>query len=308
MDRLDAMKVLVAVVDAGSLSAASRTMNAPLPSISRKVAELERHLSTRLIIRTSRNVQLTDAGRDYVEAAREILARLNDAESRAAGEYDQPRGEIAIAMPIEFARFVVQPVVASFLDDHPGISLNITFVDRVVQLAEEHVDIAIQVGDLEDSSLSAIKLGEVTLVTCASPAYLERHGRPLHPDDLTNHHAIFFKRLGGTPWYYESKGQRFDAKPRFRMQVDTATGIIAAALHGAGVARALSYQVRDYLTSGELVHLLEDYSTAIIPVHMLCLKQGLMPLKVRAFLDWATPVLRQRLRYCMGSLKDRKSR
>ncbi len=308
MDRLDAMKVLVAVVDAGSLSAASRAMNAPLPSISRKVAELERHLSTRLIIRTSRNVQLTDAGRDYVEAAREILARLSDAESRAAGEYDQPRGEIAITMPVEFGRFVFHPVVASFLDDHPGISLNISFTDRIVQLAEEHIDIAIHVGDLEDSALSAIKLGDITLVTCASPAYLKRYGCPSHPDELNNHYAIFFKRLGAIPWYYESKGQRFDVKPNYRMRVDAATGVIAAAVNGVGIARALDYQVRDYLTSGQLVSLLENYSTAVRPIHMLYLKQGLMPLKVRAFLDWATPALRQRLRQCKPPFYEKKSR
>jgi DNA-binding transcriptional LysR family regulator len=308
MDRLDAMKVLLAAVDSGSLSAASRALNAPLPSVSRKVADLERHLGTRLIIRTSRNVQLTEAGRDYVDAAREILARLSDAELRASGEYEQPRGEIAVAMPVEFGRFVLQPVVASFLDDHPGISLNITFVDRAVQLAEEHIDIAIQVGTLEDSSLSAIKLGDVTLVTCASPAYLQRYGCPSHPDELENHHAVFFKRLNAAPWYYESNGRRFDARPRFRMRVDNAIGVIAAALNGVGIARALSYQVRDHFTAGELVCLLQDYSTVTYPVHMLYLKQGLMPLKVRAFLDWAAPVLRQRLRQCAPPFRERKSR
>jgi DNA-binding transcriptional LysR family regulator len=308
MDRLDAMKVYVAVVDAGSLSAASRALNAPLPSISRKVAELERHLGTRLIIRTSRNIQLTEAGRDYLEAAREILARISDAESRASGEFEQPRGEISIAMPIEFSRFVFQPVVASFLEDHPGISLNIVFLDRFVQLAEEHIDIAFHVGDMEDSSLSAIKIGDFTMVTCASPDYLKRYGHPSHPDELANHHAIYFKRLGSGPWYYESKGQRFEPKPHFRMRVDSATGIISAALNSVGIARVLSYQVHDYFTSGQLVRLLEQYSTDVYPVHMLYLKQGLMPLKVRAFLDWATPVLRQRMRRCAPYLIDKKSR
>src|SRR4051812_3748358 len=123
MDRLDAMQVLLAVVDAGSLSAASRKLRAPLPSVSRKVAELERHLGTRLLIRTSRNIQMTDAGRDYVEAARQIVAQVEDAEQRASGEYESPQGNLRLTVPHEFGRLVVLPLVYDFLTEHPEISL-----------------------------------------------------------------------------------------------------------------------------------------------------------------------------------------
>src|SRR5262249_3523227 len=147
---------------------------------------------TRLVTRTSRNIELTDAGRDYVEAARDILARLGEAEARASGEYNQPRGELTLTIPVEFGRLMVAPIVSDFLEEHPGVSLNIIYTNRVVHLAEEHVDICIRVADLPDSSLSAIKLGEATFITCASPDYLERHGQPSSPDELANFDAIIF--------------------------------------------------------------------------------------------------------------------
>jgi len=296
MDRLDAMQVLLAVVEAGSLSAASRALNAPLPSISRKVAELERHLSTRLIVRTSRNIQLTDAGRDYVAAAEEILARLDQAERRASGEYDKPRGELTITMPIEFGRLVALPVATAFLEEHPEIRLNVLSTDRILQIAEEHVDIAVRLGNLADSSLSAVKVGEVSLVTCASPAYLKRRGHPVRPGQFSGHDAILFADLDALPWIYACNGRRFEARPSLRVRVNTASAAVAAALGGAGIAKVLNFQVADHLRSGALVPLLENYSGPAIPVNLVYLKQGLMPLKVRSFLDWTAPRLRQALR------------
>jgi DNA-binding transcriptional LysR family regulator len=192
MDRLDAMRVLLAVVDAGSLSAGSRRLNAPLPSVSRKVADLERHLGANLIIRTSRNLQLTDAGRDYVQAARKIMADLEEAERRASGEYQTPRGTLTITMPVEFGSRYVLPVALGFMDKHPDVKLNLLSLDRSVHLVNEQVDLAIRLGELADSSLYAVKAGEFRLLTCASPAYLERHGMPEHPIDLPNHHGIIF--------------------------------------------------------------------------------------------------------------------
>ena len=153
MDRFDAMQVLLAVVDAGSLSAGSRKLNAPLPSVSRKVAELERHLGTRLLVRTSRNIQLTDAGRDYVEAARQIMAQIEDAELRASGEYETPRGVLTITMPISFGHDHILPLAYDFLADHPEITLNVLCLDRAVSLVDEHVDVGIRLGELGDSSL-----------------------------------------------------------------------------------------------------------------------------------------------------------
>lgn len=297
MDRLDAMQVLLAVVDEGSLSAGSRRLRAPLPSVSRKVAELERHLGTRLLIRTSRSIQLTDAGREYVDAARGIITQLEDAERRASGEYDQPRGELSITMPIEFGRVVGVPIATAFLDEHPEITLNVLSTDRAVQLLEEQVDIAIRMGNLADSSLYAIKVGDVAIVTVASPAYLENRGEPLRPQDLPQHDAAVFGQIEQIWANFGSDEDRDDksVQPRQRVRVNTAGALVAAALNGAGLARLLSFQVAEHLRDGALVRVLPDYSPTTLPVHLVYAKQGLMPLKVRAFLDFAAPRLREKL-------------
>lgn len=295
MDRLDAMQVLLAVVDAGSLSAGSRALKAPLPSVSRKVAELERHLGTRLLIRTSRNIQLTDAGRDYVDAARQIIGQLKDAELRASGEYDRPRGELTITAMIEFGRLVVMPLAAEFLAEHPEITLNLLAVDRLVQLVDERVDIGVRLGVLADSSLYAVKVGEVSFVTCASPAYLERKGRPASPDDLAGHDAVNFQALTDA-WTYTRDGETLEAQPNIRLQANTASAVLAAAVAGVGLARLPNFQVAEEVRSGALVPILGDYGGRMTPVHLVYVRQGLLPLKVRAFLDWMTPRLRERLK------------
>ncbi len=295
MDRLDAMQVLLAVVDAGSLSAGSRKLNAPLPSVSRKVADLERHLGTRLLIRTSRNVQLTDAGRDYVEAARHIVTQLKDAELRASGEYEVPRGVLTITVPLAFGRQRVLPLAYDFLREHPEISLNVRSVDRVVNLVDEHVDVGVRLGDLADSSLYAIKVGEFRLITCASPAYLDRKGWPTTPEELSDHDAVLYRGMGDTSWLYELGGRRIRATPNIRVSTNTSTGSVTAAARGLGIARAPSYQALDELRAGVLVTILEEYATKVFPVHLVYVRQGLLPLKVRAFLDWMTPRLRKAL-------------
>jgi DNA-binding transcriptional LysR family regulator len=194
MDRLDAMRVILAVVDAGSLSAGSRKLNAPLPSVSRKVAELERHLGTNLLVRTSRNILLTDAGRDYVEAARRIIADLDEAERRASGEYSTPRGELTVTMPVEFGMRHVMPIALAFMAEYPEVTLNLITADRIVHMVDDHVDVAIRLGHLADSALYAVKVGEFRLITCASPDYL---GRRETPTDLCAAFADRRQQRGG---------------------------------------------------------------------------------------------------------------
>jgi DNA-binding transcriptional LysR family regulator len=298
MDRLEAMRVILAVVDAGSLSAAGRKLNAPLPSVSRKVADLERHLGTKLLIRTSRNVQLTDAGRDYVGAARKILADVEEAERRASGEYQAPRGELTISMPVEFGARHVVPIALDFIEEHPEITLNLYTSDRMVHMIDEHVDVAIRLGGLADSALYAVKTGEFRLLTCASPRYLERRGTPRHPRDLPNHDGISF---GHRPlfWTYLVDGEDLVVAPRTRVTVNTAAGNAAAALSGAGIARLFDYQLADELRSGALVSILTDFEGEPRPVHIVYPRQGLLPLKIRTFIDWAAPRLREA---CAGSM------
>ncbi|ULJ74631.1 LysR family transcriptional regulator [Rhizobium gallicum] len=291
MDRFDAMRVLLAVVDAGSLSAGSRRLNAPLPSVSRKVADLERHLGASLIIRTTRNLQLTDAGRDYVEAARKIMADLEEVERRASGEYQTPRGMLTITMPVEFGSRYVLPIALDFMKEHPEVTLNLLSLDRSVHLVNEQVDVAIRLGELADSSLYAVKAGEFRLLTCASPAYLERHGVPQHPTDLPNHEGIMFNNRAFF-WQFEVEGKPVDAVPRSRIEVNTAANCVAAALSGVGIARLFDYQVPDELSSGALVPILKGYGSDPRPIHIVYPRQGLLALKVRTFIDWALPRFR----------------
>lgn len=292
MDRLDAMRVILAVVDAGSLSAGSRKLNAPLPSVSRKVAELERHLGANLLVRTSRNIQLTDAGRDYVDAARRILADLDEAERRASGEYQTPRGELTITMTVEFGVRHVMPIALAFMDEYPEVTVKIETSDRMIQMVDEHVDVAIRLGSLADSSLFAVRTGEFRLLTCASPAYLARRGMPQHPAELADHDGVIY----GTPaqfWTFRVDDEDRIHPPRTRMTVDTAAANRAAAVGGTGIARLFDYQLTDEIRSGALVPILSDYDGDARPVHIVYPRQGLLPLKVRAFIDWAAPRLRE---------------
>lgn len=301
MDRFDAMQVLLAVVDAGSLSAGSRKLNAPLPSVSRKVAELERHLGTRLLVRTSRNIQLTDAGRDYVEAARQILAQLDDAESRASGEYETPRGVLTITVPISFGHDHILPLAYDFLSEHPEITLNVLCLDRAVSLVDEHVDIGIRLGALADSSLHAVKLGEFGFVTCASPDYLARKGVPTQPEELAGHDGVVFGQITQPGWVYHREGLRLEAQPAVRIWANTATAALTAALRGVGIIRAPRYQVAREPRSGALVSLLDAYESPSFPVHLIYARQGLLPLKVRVFIDWMVPRLRAALKELAAS-------
>ena len=296
MDRFDAMQVLLAVVDAGSLSAGSRKLNAPLPSVSRKVAELERHLGTRLLVRTSRNIQLTDAGRDYVEAARQIMAQVEDAESRASGEYETAKGVLTITMPIAFGHDHVLPLAYDFLREHPEIALNVLALDRVVNLVDEHVDVGIRLGELADSALHAVKVGEFGFVTCASPDYLARKGLPASPEELTQHDGVVFGQITQPGWIYQHEGRRLEGRPNIRMRANTAMATVAAGLRGVGIIRMPRYQVGKALQSGALIAMLEDCESQSFPVHLVYVRQGLLPLKVRVFIDWMVPRLRHALR------------
>ena len=304
MDRLDAMQVLLAVVDEGSLSAGSRKLNAPLPSVSRKVAELERHLGTRLLIRTSRNVQLTDAGRDYVDAARQIVAQIKDAELRASGEYEVPRGELRVTVTMELGRSIVLPLAYEFLREHDEIMLSVFVANRYVDLTEEHLDVGVRIGELRDSSLMAVKVGKIRAVTCASPEYLERKGRPSSPDDLADHDAVMFGNLS-LAWESDRwelafpGGASRDVQAKTRVYANDASAACAAAVQGFGITRLPNYLIAEELRSGTLVEIFpERYAPA--PVHLIYMKQGLLPLKVRAFIDWMTPRLRKALKECDG--------
>jgi DNA-binding transcriptional LysR family regulator len=299
MDRFDAMSVLLAVVEEGSLSAASRRLRVPLATVSRKVADLERYLRAQLIVRTSRRVELTDAGRAYVAATKRILEQVEEAERAAAGEYSTPRGELHVTAPAMFGKRHLLPLGIAFLKEHPDITLRLFLADRQVNLIEEHVDLALRIGHLEDSGLVATRVGTVQRVTCASPDYLAVRGVPLKPEDLKDHDGISFQGFPIAPeWRYRDDSPMFVAEPRTRLAVNTTEAAVAAAVAGLGIVRVLTYQVADELRSGELQAVLGEFAPAPMPVSLIYPDGGLMPLKVRAFLNWAAP----RLRTCLQAI------
>lgn len=297
MDRLDAMAVLLAVVENGSLSAAARALHSPLPTVSRKISELEAHLGVRLITRTSRRIVLTEAGTRYVGAAREILGRVEEAERHAAGEYLAPRGDLAMTAPIVFGRLHVLPVITDFLKAFPDINIRLTMGDRSINLADEHIDVALRIGHLADSNLIATRLGSIRSTVYANPDYLRRHPGPLHPRDLVNHDCIAFEGIQSTQfWIFRENGQDMSATIRTRLSVNTAEAAVDAAASGLGITRVMSYQAKRAVENGLLLPLLEDFEPPPLPVHLVYLSQGLLPLKLRAFLEFAAPRLRTVLR------------
>ncbi len=296
MDRFDAMSVLLAVADAGSLSAGARRLGMPLATVSRKVSDLEAHLHTRLLNRGSRRLELTDAGQSYVAACRKILEDVVDAERAASGEYRAPRGELVVTAPVVFGRLHLLPIVGDFLKAYPEIDVRITFADRIVNLLEEHVDVALRIGDLPDSSLVAARIGTIRRVVCASPKYLAARGTPMSPSDLASHDCITFEGLmSPRAWTFWKNGAPVSTAIHSRLTVNTAEAAIDSAIAGTGITRVLSYQIASALSEKKLIVALEPFEPAPIPVSLVHTGHGLLPLKLRAFLDFATPRLKAAL-------------
>nr|CAA61941.1 GSTR protein [Rhizobium leguminosarum] len=292
MDRLDAMTVLLAVVEQGSLSAASRHLRSPLATVSRKVSELEAHLNAQLLQRSNRKITLTEAGRSYVEAAREILDRVEEAERTAAGEYSAPKGELTMTAPIVFGRLHVLPVVVDFLKAYPDINLRLMLGDRLSNLVEDHIDVALRIGNLPDSNLIATRLGAIRRTVYASPDYLKRNALPRHPGDLAAHDCVTFEGMASMLSWTFTEGKRDLTVPiRSRLAVNTAEAR-RRAVAGLGITRVLSYQAAHAESADLLVPLLADFEPPPAPVHLVYPAQGLVPLKLRALLDFATPRLR----------------
>ena len=299
MDRFEAMALLVASVEAGSLSAAGRRLQIPLPTISRKISDLETHLGAKLLIRSTRALSLTEAGAAYVEASKRILEEVGEAEREAAGEYQAPRGELTIAAPVTFGRLHVLPIVTEFLARSSAISVRLLLSDRNAQLADEHIDAAVRIGLLADSSMVASSLGTVRQIVVASPAFLARHGAPETPADLAGLDCIGHDFLApASSWVFRDpdKARPITAKVRLRLSVTTADAALDAAVGGFGLARLVSYQAAEALARGLLGRVLQRYEAGSVPVSLLHAGHRVLPLKTRSFLDFAVPRLRDALR------------
>ena len=297
MDRLDSMRIALAVADGGSLSAAARALRRPLPTVSRGLSELESRLKARLFNRSTRRLTMTDAGAEYIAACRGILEDITAAERAAAGEFAAPQGELVISAPIVFGRLHVLPVITQFLRAFPDIDIRLLLTDRMANLWEDQVDVAVRIGTLSDSRLVATRLGQTRRTVVASPEYLRAHGRPKVPADLSAFPCIAFEALGNTEtWTFGEGARPMSVAIRPRLTVNTAEAAIDAALDHLGITRVLTYQVAQTLGDGRLEALLERFAPPAAPIHLVYGPQARVPLKLRAFLDFAAARLRERLK------------
>lgn len=296
MDRFEATASFVAVARAGGFSAAARTLGIPLATISRRVAQLESELGVRLLHRTTRHVELTEQGETYFAACRRLLEDFRDAEESISGEYRTPRGDLTVTAPTGFGRLHLQPIAWEFLAAYPEINLKLVLADRIVNLVDEHVDAAIRISDLPDSSLIARPLGHIRMIVCAAPSYLERHGTPAHPSELSCHDCIAWSALGASPaWWFRDQGADRTYPIRVRAAVTLADAAVAGCEEGLGLIQVASYQAERALRAGTLVRLLTAFECAETPVSLVYASQRLAPLKLRAFLDFVAPRLTGRL-------------
>src|SRR5271166_4924947 len=279
MDRLEAMSILLEAIESGSLSGAGRRLGMPLATVSRKISELEAHLKTRLVQRSARRLTLTDSGRSYVAACKRILEDVGEAERAASGEYSAPKGALIITAPIVFGRLHVLPAAIAFLKAYPDITIKIVQADRLLNLMEEHVDLAVRIGELPDSGLVAMRVGAIRRVICASPAYFADRGAPQSPDGLTAHDCVTFEGLAAPDaWTFRIGGSDKPVAIRSRLVVNTAEAAIDAAIAGVGVTRVLSYQIARAAQAGALAVALEEFEPGPWPVSLVHGARGLMPL------------------------------
>jgi DNA-binding transcriptional LysR family regulator len=298
MDRLEAMQIFVATVEMGSFSGASRKLGIPLPTVSRKVSELEDHLKSRLLVRTTRKLSLTDAGASYLAASKRILDEINAAETLASGEYTAPRGELILTAPITFGRFHVLGIVNDFLKAYPEINVRMSLSDRPVNPSEDNIDMAVRIGALPDSSMIATRVGSVRRVVVGSPAYFATHGMPKRLSDLVDLTCVTYAALhGNSSWVFPGKGRsaNLPVRPTCRLNINTAESAIDAAIAGIGVTHVISYQVARAVAEGKLQVVLREFEPEAMPVHLIHAAQGRLPLKMRSFLEFAAPRLRKSL-------------
>jgi len=288
MDLVSAMATFVRAVDAGSLSAAARSLPSSLTSVSRQISALEEHFRTRLLLRTTRRLALTDEGRILYERAKAVLGEVKEIEAALTRDRHQPSGRIRVASPSLMGRLLIAPLLAEFLRRYPALSVDLLLVDRAVDMVEEDIHLAIRIGRLRDSQLVARKLADLRMIVCASPDYLARRGTPRAPADLVHHDCLVFSDApGSAEWRFADNGKA-GRKIRIsgRLWMNSLDALAAAAKEGAGIVRVPSWQVEADLAAGRLVRLLTDYEPAPVPLHVMFQPSRLASPKIRAFADY----------------------
>ncbi|MBB5460628.1 LysR family transcriptional regulator [Paraburkholderia sp. Cpub6] len=291
------MEMLLTAVDRGSLSAAARELKIPVSTLTRKVADLEELLGTRLLIRTTRKLTLTDAGMSYVAAARRILDLVREQEHEATGEFATAKGELVVTAPMQLGRLHVLPVINQFLAQYPDITVRLLLSDRNIDLIDSHADLALRIGELADSSMIATRIGSLRPIVCASPAFLANHTPPREPDDLVKYSCVVFNSPYLSPWRFRlpatSKIYVLGVKPR--LEVTTPDAAVSAAVDNAGITYVFEHDADEALRNGQLEILLPQFEIEPVPVHLVHVSRNLMAIKLRHFIDFAAPKLRQSL-------------
>ena len=296
MDRFRELSTFVAVAESGAFNAAARQMNLSPPAVTRLVTALEGRIGARLFTRTTRHVALTEAGRRLLADATRILAELEEAEASAAGAHQSPRGELRVTAPVMFGQRHIAPILRDYLDAFPDVSANVLFIDRIVDLIDEGLDVAVRIGDLPDSTLSATRVGAVRRVTVASPGYLTAHGTPEEPEDLTRHRIVQpIGLLRGPEWVFVAGGETRTVRLTPRLTVNTVAGALDAVRAGWGITNLLSYQAAAELAEGELVEVLHGFEDRRMPVHLVHSEGRRAAAKVRTFIDFASARLRSQV-------------
>lgn len=295
MDRIEAMKVFVVALDEGSLAGAGRKLGKSPAAVSRAIAFLEQHVGAPLLHRTTRSIRLSEAGERYAAVCKRILIDLEEAEISVAGERSAPRGTLTLTAPVVAGEVLLQPILDSFMDEHPAVSTRLFLLDRPVNLIDEGIDVALRIAHLADSTMVATKIGEVRRVVAAAPRYLANHPRIEEPADLAKHQIIAMTHFGLDSWSFPGRTVHFT--PRFI--VNSIRGAIASTVQGHGVTRMSSYHVAEQVRDGSLEVILSRFEPPPMPVHLIAPQGRLGVPKVRAFFDFAVPRLRSHFaRYC----------
>jgi DNA-binding transcriptional LysR family regulator len=286
MDRFDAMQAFVAVADLKGFAPAARKLGLSPSGVTRMIAALEDRLGARLLQRTTRSVTLTDVGARYLERARRILGDVEEAEGSAQDQRTRPSGRLVVSAPLGFGRLHVSPVMSTYLTRHPDVSAELRLSDRMINLVEDGVDLAVRIGHLADSSLVARHVGEMRRIVVASPGYLRQHGAPETPAAIASHQTIQFGALSAAPdWRFVENGREIRLGPTPRFATNSADAAIQYAEQGGGLTRVLAYQAAEAIKAGRLQIVLAPFEPPALPIHIVYPTSRLLSAKVRAFID-----------------------
>jgi len=295
MDKLQAMAAFVRIVDRGSLTGAAESLRVSLPSVVRTLAALEAALDVRLLNRTTRRMALTDEGREYYARCQRVLTDIDDAEAALSARRAAPKGRLRVTAPVMFGRMHVAPVITEFVGQYPAVRVELILLDRVVDLVEEGLDVAVRIGHLPDSSLVALPIGETRRVVCASPVYLKRAGTPVALADLAAHRCVTFGGIApGNEWTFAAGGKTVRVAITAALSSNQIDPVLDACVQDAGLGQFLSYQVAALLETRALKRVLADFEPPPLPIHAIYPSARFLSSNVRALIDWAVPRLRAR--------------